>query len=929
MSGPGWSRISAALDAVLSAPLGERARVLEQATHGDPALRGEVESLLAAHDRSGQFLESSAAELAAPFLVDMRAEGASGEAAGHRIGPYRLLEELGHGGMGSVWLAERADGQFEQRVALKLIRRGMDSDEILSRFLRERQILARLEHPNIARLLDGGVSDSGRPYFVMEHVPGAPITRYADQQRLSVEGRLALFATVCRAVHHAHQNLIVHRDLKPSNVFVSDSGELKLLDFGVAKLLGDDSGDTGTGRLMTPEYASPEQAAGAPVATPSDVYQLGLLLYELLTGRRPYEVPPGAPGTVARIIHEAEPPPPSTAVTRPASRTRRDGTTEQIDIAAVSDRRSSTPERLRKRLRGDVDAIVLRALRQEPDRRYPSARDLAEDIERHLAHRPLRFGGSHWRHRGVKFVRRYRGRLAVAAVAAIGTAVMGTSWITQVREERTRAEREASKASEHAALLRRFFQGWSPEAAERGDVSAGVVLDGAARRAQAELVHDPESLAAILSTIGDLQLAVGRAGEAESLLVLALAVQEGLPGPPSLDLAGTLARLGRLQGENGEGPRAEASFRRALGIYSTLLPATRTEVLTAQFELARTLWDRQELREAESLLREALQNSPSPEAPVATEIAAALGYTLFLQARYDEAIAVLGPTLEQQRRVFGRVHLATLQTMRQLSSALRDQGHLEEAETLLLEALDISRVLLGEEHMQTGFALVTMALVLERKGEFVRAEPYAREALTLAERRFGQGHRFTAGVERTLGSVLLARGEGPAAEGVLRRARMGYEVNAPRDPDRGDVLNRLAWYLVSRQAPDAADHYREAVAFEGTLPPEGPFFVTDGFEYLAAAALQRGELALAERLFRRALALNQRQLPEGHPYRAMAVAGLGQTLLAGGRGVEAADYLREALVQWRQVRPAAPEQVALLKRQSAAAVAGAGLPPRR
>jgi eukaryotic-like serine/threonine-protein kinase len=865
------------------------------------------------------FLESPAEHFAAPFIAEPLADRAAGDLDGAVIGRYRLLEQIGRGGMGAVWLAERADGQFEQRVALKLIKRGMDSDEILARFLRERQILARLEHPSIARLLDGGVSADGRPYFVMEHVSGVSITQYCDEGRLSIDARLGLFVSVCRAVQYAHRNLVVHRDLKPSNVLVTERGEVKLLDFGVAKVLRDESSDEATAGHgsavvpMTPEYASPEQAAGLAVTTASDVYQLGILLYELLTGRRPYAVPARPPHDIERILREREPAPPSAIVARIGQLVHRDGRTDVIEPNSVSSRRSTTLSRLRKRLRGDLDAIAFRALRNEPDRRYPSSEALAEDLERHLAHRPLRFGGASWKYRSAKFMRRYRTPLSVGAIAvAIGIA-FGSVYLFQIRGERDRARREAAKATEGAALLRRFFEGWSPDAADRGAVSAEKVLADATDRAERELDNDPETLASSLSMLGDLHSALGQTARADSLLGRALAIQERLSDKPSADLAATLARRGRLYVDVGRPAEAEVPLRRALATYLSLLEPERPEVLLTQFALARALYSQDKLQEAEELLREVLRKSPNADAPLTTEIAAELGYVLFLEARYDDAAAILRPALVRQRRVFGRLHRSSLRTMRFLAGALRDRGELAEAEALAREALAVSRILYGEDHSETGASLLPIALVYEREGDFAESEQFARAALAYAERTYGAVTFPTAVRQRILGSILLARGDSSQAETMFRRALAGMRRSFPQGhPDEGDVLNRLALCLMARRASDAVAMYREAARFENARPQRGPYFVTDGYEYLADAARRMGDLVFAERLFRRALGLYERQLPRGHPYRSAAVAGLGGTLLDAGRVEEAEPYLREGLAQWKAARPPAPERVAEL-----------------
>jgi tetratricopeptide (TPR) repeat protein len=821
-----WQRVEAALEAALQAPAAERDAVLRRCCGSDAALQLEVQSLLDAHQAAGDFLEISASSFASAHL---RPE--PGELPGTVVGRYRLIEELGRGGMGTVWLAERADGQFEQRVALKLIKRGMDSDEILERFLRERQILARLEHPNIARLLDGGVSDEGRPYFVMEHVPGVPLTRYCAERRLSLEARLRLFVVVCRAVQYAHRNLVVHRDIKPANVLLPEAGEVKLLDFGVARLLSREGAaepPTAAGG-MTPEYASPEQLAGKPVTTASDVFQLGNLLYELLTGQRP-----GAPA----------------------------------------------PE---QRPRGDLASITRRARDPDPDSRYPSAEALAEDVERHLAHLPLRFGAGGWRYHTAKFVRRYRVGLGAVALVLIVGLGLSAAYLTRLRAERDRAQREAAKAAEQAATLRRMFRGWSPDAADRGKVSAEMLLGDAARRARIELANQPELLAATLSMVGDLASGIGQAATADSLLTQAQAIQAA-SGRPTRDLAVTLARRGGLLLESGRYPEAERALKRALGIYREIAGSGHAEVIQAQRSLAATLWALHRLPEAEALLRAALRDLPDDQAALETELASELGYTLVQEARYAEAVELLRPTLAAQRRLFGALHISTLATMRGLASALRGPTSLPEAEALDREALLMARALYGPVHRETGATYASLAVLLERAGKFAAADSFARAAVVQKIRLYGERSDEAALMQRTLGGIRMALGDRAEAEQLLRRALAGFRQASPRGhPDQGDVLNRLAYLLTLRRAPDADSLYSQALAFEQARPAAGPFFITDGYEYLGWTACRRGDLGLAERLYRRALTLYETELPQGHPYRTQAAAGLGETLAAAGR----------------------------------------------
>jgi serine/threonine-protein kinase len=901
-----WRKIEAAFEEALEAPLSERAAILQRTCGNDDFVRKEVESLLAAHEAAGGFLNTTAESFALPYLATAAIPGST-DSPGSMIGRYLLVEEIGHGGMGTVWLAERADGQFEQRVALKLVRRGMDTEEIIARFLRERQILARLEHPNIARLLDGGVSDDGRPYFVMEHVSGIPISEHADKHCLPIEDRLRLFTIACRAVGYAHRNLIVHRDIKPSNVLVDENGEVKLLDFGIARLLADDGVDrtrtigAGPG-FVTPDYASPEQLAGERVTTASDVYQLGALLYELLCGRRPAKS-----GPHQRI-----------ETRRPSTATRKADARSQVgdsngNAPEIAHRRATTPERLRRRLRGDLDAIALRALRAEPERRYPSAEALAEDVERHLASLPIRFGGDRISYRAGKFIRRHRLAVAAGLAALVLTLGLLAVDMARVRAERDRARYEADKAIETAQLMERFLQGWSPDASDRGEVSTESMLRQAALRAERELRTRPEMLAATLSILGDFHTTLGDWATADSLLTRALRIQARIFEEPNSDLAATLYRRGRLLRYLGEYDRAEDAVRRSLALARTIHGPTHLETLRVQKELAIVLRQEGRYVESERLLRQLLGSMSEADrstTPLALEASSELGYALFNQARFDEAIEVLGPTLERQRQIFGDIHASTLFTIRSLGSSYRDRGDLDQAESLYRDALRVSRALYGEEHIETEAANHVLALVLERKEEFEEAETYARRNFELARRIYGRGHFLEWGRVGQIGGIRLERGDEIEAERLLRQALADSRrfVSSP-NPDLGDVVNRLAYIVVKREAADAEPIYREAVAVDAARAPGSAIFVTDGIDYLAWAEHRRGDLEAAEEDYRRALGLYRRYLPNGHSHRAATAEGLGAVLLDAGRLPEAARYLREGLAQWEAHVPLEPDRI--------------------
>jgi serine/threonine protein kinase/tetratricopeptide (TPR) repeat protein len=437
---PTWDRVNALFNEALDLDASARDALLARVESEDPALAGEVRSLLAAHGEASGFLAGSPAR-----------ELSQTARAGDRFGPYRILEEVGRGGMSVVFRAVRDDENFTKEVAIKLLPPSLRSGELLHRFRGERQILAMLDHPAIARLIDGGTAPDGTPYLVMDFVSGRPLLRYCDEQRLGVDARLRIFLDVCDAVQFAHQRLVVHRDLKPDNILVTEDGQTKLLDFGIAKLLApDDDGAMNTvtapwGRLLTPDYASPEQIRGDPVTVTTDVYSLGVVLYELLAGRRPLEFRTRKPEEMLRVATETEPVPPSTAVTRSASE-------------ETSSRRGETTQRLRRQLSGDLDYIVLKALEKDPARRYASVALLAEDIRRHLGGLPVLARGGSTLYLASRFVRRHRVAVITSSLVTLAliAGLIGTSWQAAVaRRERDLAQRrfEDVKSLAHAVVF--------------------------------------------------------------------------------------------------------------------------------------------------------------------------------------------------------------------------------------------------------------------------------------------------------------------------------------------------------------------------------------------------------------------------------------------------------------------------------------------
>ena len=628
-----WRQVEGVFERVLELRAGERPAALERACGSDEELRREVESLLAAHAEAGSFIDSPSL-----FLPHQALDGGGAALSpGQVIGRYRIVREIGRGGMGTVYLAARADEQYEKHVALKLIKRGMDTDSVLRHFRTERQILAGFDHPNIARLLDADTTDDGLPYFVMEYVEGTPIDDYCDRHALSVTGRLELFREVCAAVTYAHRHLVIHRDIKPSNILVTEEGVPKLLDFGIAKILqpgGSETAATATGlRMMTPEYASPEQAQGLAVTTGSDVYSLGVVLYELLTGRSPYRFKSRSPDDIARALSETEPLRPSTVID-----TLEVGETGDGDAAptastpeSVSRTREGTPERLRRRLRGDLDNIVLTAMRREPGRRYQSVEQFSEDIRRHLEGLPVLARKDTLAYRGAKFVRRNRAAVAAAALVILSlvVGVAATAWqARRARAAQARAERRFNDVRKlanavlfdyHDAIM--DLPGATP-VRERLVRDALAYLDSLA----AESGDDPalqRELAAAYDRVGDVLgtphgASLGdMAGAMESRLK-ALRIREELVAADPRDaqnrrdLAESHRKVGWQLLDTSETARGLEHFRQAVALYLEVAaerpadPGIRRGLARAHSQLGSALEDRGDLAGALDNHRRAL-----------------------------------------------------------------------------------------------------------------------------------------------------------------------------------------------------------------------------------------------------------------------------------------------------------------------------------
>ncbi|HEU4389144.1 MAG TPA: serine/threonine-protein kinase [Blastocatellia bacterium] len=608
-----WRLIEELFHRTLERPPNERRDFLAAACEGDNSLRAEIEELLDANDQAGSFIKTP------PALGDttiVLTEPEADSARRPRLGAYEVIQEIGRGGMGTVYLAARADEEFRKRVAIKLVTAGFDHESIIQRFRNERQILASLDHPNIARLLDGGTTETGAPYFVMEYIEGQTIREYCDSRRLSTDDRLKLFRTVCSAVHFAHQNLIVHRDIKPGNILVTPDGTAKLLDFGVAKLLSPiaHAGEiTETiSRGMTPEYASPEQARGEAITTASDIYSLGVLLYELLTGHRPYSVSGRSLIEVIEAICKQEPTKPSTAVGRTETSPDAGGSNGvTITPEVVSKARDTEPQRLRRELEGDLDNIVLKAMRKEPQRRYASVEQFSEDINRYFHRLPVIARQDTLSYRTSKFMSRHKAGVAAAALVVIALlgGALATLWQAHVaRRERDKAERRFNDVRKLAnAVLFKYHDGiqnlpGSTPVREMLVKDAMEYLDSLSRESEGNVPLQRE-LAAGYRKLGDVQGDVinGNIGDSAGALQSyqrAIAILEAIAAadPRSLDdrkkLASVYLDLTSPLNSTGDRSAALEMARKAATIYEAIVAddpsnlASRNELARAYFNVA-------------------------------------------------------------------------------------------------------------------------------------------------------------------------------------------------------------------------------------------------------------------------------------------------------------------------------------------------------
>lgn len=771
----------------------------------DPELAAELEGLLSEHDRSIPIRIEAA--------LGPDADGTLGCAdhSGRRIGPYRLVRILGRGGMGQVYLAERIDGQFEHQVALKLMNRSIPDSESRNRFLAERQILARLDHPNIARLLDGGVAEDGSPYLVMERVRGLPITEYCDQHALGIRERLDLFIQVCLAVEAAHNRLVVHRDLKPSNILVDADGRVRLLDFGIAKLLDPQYGDltpqTRTGMyLLTPEYASPEQVSGATLTTASDVYSLGLLLYVLLTGVSAQPVDDPSPVGIHRAVCERRPLTPSQAVLA-------DGPPTPPERSLVRGRLS--PTRLARRLEGDLDTIVEMSIRKEPERRYRSAVEIADDIKRHLARRPVNARPDTLGYRASRFVSRHRAAVLAGATVLLslsGSLTAALYGLNQARAAERRAAAEAASSRRLADFMVGLFSSADPTTAQSQVITARSLLDRGAERIEHELANRT-------GPTNDITVAIGQAyyqlGEYEQSIRILTNALELLPPDDAKLRAEVLMHLSIPLMRSGDFDGSVKAARDAVECVETLTdadPALRAE---ASSILGQRLFEVRRAAEAVEPLRRAVAFHRMSASPSWRQMALDiefLGHAVFDTEDQDaglellnESAAILASKVgDPAAEANGRTRLA----LRQIAA-----GRIDEAELNLRRALDrATAAAVNGHHEEIQDAELALATLAETRGDQYAAADHLAAAFEQSVAVWGRDHPKVAMVRLRRGKLLLEMGRFDEA---IEELRQGRETLAERFS--GHAAHLAAFDLPLARALAARGRIDEAAEIAGRV----------------------------------------------------------------------------------------------------------------
>jgi len=898
-----WDRVKELLHQAMQLAPQQRARFLDEACSSDAALRGEVESLLSADEGiRSSFLQSP--PLANELGADSDGLGSTvalepGQIFSQR---FQLVRKLGEGGMGQVWLAEQTS-PVRRQVALKLIKAGMYDEALVQRFQSERQSLAIMDHPAIAKVFDAGATPQGQPYFVMEYVPGLPITEYCDQKKLKIRDRLELFIQACEGVQHAHQKAIIHRDLKPANILVVEvDGKPvpRIIDFGLAKAttptVAGESIFTQMGHFVgTPGYMSPEQADPAlqDIDTRTDVYSLGVVLYVLLAGLQPFETRQRQKqplDELLRKLREEEPPRPSTKVS-----------TDRDSSARTADARGTEPRQLVSLLRGDLDWITMKALEKDRTRRYGAPSELAADIRRHLNHEPVEARPASAGYRLRKYARRHR--VAVGAVAGLvlllaAFSVLQALQLRRITRERDRATRERDRATRITDFMTGMFKVSDPGEARGNSVTAREILDKASNDMQKGLAKDPEVQSQMTQVMASTYTNLGLYPRAHELAQRALDARLSLLGPDDPKTLESMAQLGWILNRQGKYVEAEKMERQALDGERRILGPEDPLTIETMANLAFIVQGPGDFSQGEKLARETIDVATrrlGPDSAPVLRSMSTLGTALWNQGRYAEAEQEYRQLVDVERRIAGPDHPDTLKAMSNLALAIQSQGRLAEGEQMYREVLSAQQRVLGPDHPATTLTMFNLAGVLSSEGRRSDAEKLCRQVLTIQLRVLGPENPYTLLSKSNLADVLFGEGHVQEAEKLQREALATMvRTLGPVHPSTLEAQTSLARILIAEaRYVEAEKLAREAFEAElRTLGPQHPFTL-NALQRLGTAMALDHRYPEASKLFRDVIEKQDNSKGQGNHFSVWY--SFACVAVAANHPDDALQYLREAL----------------------------------
>ncbi|WP_445665695.1 tetratricopeptide repeat protein [Fodinibius sp. AD559] len=813
-----WKKINNIVDTALDLSGKERQTYIQEECKGNEQLKQQVTGLIASIEQSDteNFLEDfeDYPRHLAREISEQQSHKNTSSLIGTTIGSYKLIELIGHGGMGSVFLAERADKAYTQKVALKLMRRGMDTPSNIARFKRERQILANLNHPNIARLLDGGITNEGLPYLVMEFVEGKPLLEYCDQHRLDINERLKLFRSVCEAVQHAHNNAVIHRDLKPSNIMVTPDGAVKVLDFGIAKLLEpEDPGtklfETQTGaRILTLGYAAPEQVENQAITTKTDIYTLGILLYELFTGVHPFDMGEKDFTEIEDLIRHKLP-------SKPSAKFQDLDPVKQRENARL---RNISGDNLINTLQGDLDAIILKTLRKEPEARYESVTQLLEDLDRREQNHPIIARRDTFRYKTSKFLRRYKTPLstAVGILLIIAGIVIYYSW--QITEERNIAQTEAEKAEQVTAFLTDLIESNYPENAQGDTITVREFLNQGYDRVQ-KLDQSPEIKANVMQVMAHTYRSLGEIDKAAPLMQQVVEIHDTLSIPPA-EKAEAYNVQGLILRDEGDFKKAEKAMERAVALF---------------------------------------QKAGESDTEEYSKLLADLAYVKRINANYDEALSMIEDAIDIKKSFYDSTHMQLAEPYYILASILRKKYNYQQAKRYQIKSLDILQTNIDGPHPGKANNLNNLAIIYKEQDSLNKAATHYQKSLAMSEKLYGESHPDIATISSNFSNVLLQQGKIDSAKKMMEQAlQITRNELGNTHPKMGEYLNDYANTFRERGPYSKADSlYKQALYILEKHYPDNHPKIVGVLNNKAENAFYRGDIDQAESLFRKVLSIRK------------------------------------------------------------------------